>query len=368
MNNTIVIKLGSSTLTLGSKHLNKAHMLEVVRVIAKLKEQGYRVVLVSSGAMAAGRELLKDPDLAATLSSKQLLASVGQGKLIEVWESLFAIYSIHIGQILLTGADLEDRERFLNAHDTLIALLDYGIVPIINENDAVCTEEIKVGDNDNLAAISGILVAADSVILLTDQKGLYTADPRKNPDAKLISQIYEIDESIYKLAGGAGTSLGTGGMQTKIQAADIATKAGIELVIASGNNPELILDLVKGKGEATFFKPSKSPLLAKKQWLSAAAKSSGQVIVDAGAAHAIKKQGSSLLPSGITKVSGSFLRGSVIDIVANDGSFIAKGITRYSSLEIEKIKGIKSQQIDTVLGFNHGSVVVHRDDLSLKGG
>ncbi len=256
----IVIKLGTSTLTRGKNSLNRAHMLEIVRVVAQMRQLGHRVTLVSSGAMAAGRELVAShASLPPVLSSKQLLASVGQGRLIEVWASLFAIYDIHIGQILLTRADLENRERFLNARDTLFALLDNGIVPVINENDALSTAEIKVGDNDTLAAITSIAIEADKVILLTDQKGLFEADPRSCPDAKLIREVREIDEKIIALAGGSGTTLGTGGMSTKVKAADIATRGGVELIIASGEDPGIMLDLIEERGDGTFFRTGDRP-------------------------------------------------------------------------------------------------------------
>lgn len=249
---TIVIKLGTSTLTCNSPRLNKAHMLEIVRTVAKLKERGHRVAVVSSGAMAAGRELLGDPQLPPVLSSKQMLASVGQGKLIEIWESLFSIYGLHIGQILLTRADLESRERFINARDTFFALLEHDIIPVINENDAVSTQEIRVGDNDNMAALTAILSDADLVILLTDQAGLFTADPRTHKDATLIRTVEHIDDHIMAIAGGAGTAQGTGGMSTKIKAARTATAAGIELVIASGADPQIMLELAEGKGTGTI--------------------------------------------------------------------------------------------------------------------
>ena len=251
-NQTIVIKLGTSTLTHGSKKLDRAHMLEIVRVVHKLVEQHAKVILVSSGAMAAGRELLGYPDLPKDVRYKQMLASIGQVKLIEEWAQLFSIYSLNVGQILITRADLESRERYLNARDTLFAQLELGIIPIINENDAVSISEIKVGDNDNLAALSAVLVEADKVILLTDQDGLYTADPRKNKDAKLIRNVDTIDEHIIEIAGGSGTTLGTGGMATKIKAAQVATQAGVEMIIASGENPSIILELVHGQGNATF--------------------------------------------------------------------------------------------------------------------
>lgn len=361
----IVIKLGTSTLTQGTNELNRAHMLEIVRVVAKMREQGHRVTLVSSGAMAAGREVVKHyATLPSVLSSKQLLASVGQGYLIEVWSNLFAIYGIHIGQLLLTRADLENRERFLNARDTLFALLDNGIVPVINENDALSTAEIKVGDNDTLGAITACAIEADKLILLTDQKGLYDADPRTNPEAKLIRQVDKIDESIIKLAGGSGTNLGTGGMSTKVKAAKIATQGGVEVIIASGKDPSIMLDLINEQGEGTFFKTANKSTELRKIWLSSTTKPAGKLIVDDGAAKALCERGSSLLPSGIVKVSGEFLRGAVIEIDDLNGKSLAKGIVRYTAQECEQIRGCKSDEIENKLGFSHG-VVIHRNDLVL---
>lgn len=363
---TIVIKLGTSTLTCGSLHLNKAHMLEIVRAVAALKNEGYRVLLVSSGAVAAGREQLSDPTLPPLLSSKQMLASVGQSKLMELYERFFSIYDIHIGQLLLTRADLDSRERFLNAKDTLFALLDHGIIPIINENDAVSTQEIKVGDNDNMAALTGILSDADMVILLTDQLGIYDKDPRENKDAKLITTVDKIDESIIKIAGGSGTSLGTGGMSTKVKAAKIATMAGITLVVASGHDPQIIKDIVKYKAKATYFKAQSSDIKTRKVWLQAVNKAIGSVIVDSGAKDALIHDGSSLLPSGIKEVVGNFERGSCIAINDESNNRLAMGICRYNSDEINLIKGLKSSAIESTLGFSHGDVVVHRDDLWLE--
>ena len=228
---TIVVKFGTSTLTQGSPKLNRPQMLEIVRQLAQLHQAGFRIVIVTSGAIAAGRDYLNHPQLPPTIASKQLLASVGQSQLIQVWEQLFRIYDIHIGQLLLTRADIEDRERFLNARDTLHALLDNQIIPVVNENDAVATAEIKVGDNDNLSALVAILAQADQLYLLTDQQGLFDSDPRKNPQAKLISEVDKITDHIRAIAGGSGTTLGTGGMSTKITAADGATRSGIETII-----------------------------------------------------------------------------------------------------------------------------------------
>ncbi len=224
---TLVVKLGTSVLTGGSRRLNRAHIVELVRQCAQLHAAGHRIVIVTSGAIAAGREHLGYPELPATIASKQLLAAVGQSRLIQLWEQLFSIYGIHVGQMLLTRADMEDRERFLNARDTLRALLDNNIVPVINENDAVATAEIKVGDNDNLSALAAILAGADKLLLLTDQKGLYTADPRSNPQAELIKDVYGIDDALRAIAGDSVSGLGTGGMSTKLQAADVACRAGV---------------------------------------------------------------------------------------------------------------------------------------------
>lgn len=363
---SIVIKLGTSTLTHGGKKLDRAHMLEIVRVVAKMREAGHKVTLVSSGAMAAGRELVENAySLPPVLSSKQLLASVGQGRLIEVWASLFAIYGIHIGQLLLTRADLENRERYLNARDTLFALLDNGIVPVINENDALSTAEIKVGDNDTLAAITACSIEADQLILLTDQKGLFDADPRSNPDAKLIAEVKEVDDKIFALAGGSGTSLGTGGMYTKVKAAKIATKGGVELVIASGSDPLLMLDLIEGKGEGTFFRTDANPMELRKVWLASTTKPSDSIVIDDGAAKALQERGSSLLPSGIVSIHGEFLRGAVVEISSKDGSVIGKGIVRYTSGECEAISGCKTDAIEERLGFSNG-VVIHRNDMVLS--
>ncbi len=365
-NKRIIIKLGSSTLTNGSKNLDRAHMLEIVRVVAKLKSMGAEVILVSSGAIAAGREFLNHISLPKDVRYKQMLASVGQVKLIEEWEKLFSIYSLKVGQILITRADLDSRDRYLNARDTLFALLEMGIIPIINENDAVSTSEIKVGDNDNLAALSGVLVEADLVILLTDQKGLYTSDPRKDKDAKLINSVSVIDEHIIEIAGGSGTSLGTGGMATKIKAAKISTDAGVKMIIAAGSDPSIILDLVEGKGEATTFEPSKSPILARKSWISSATLAMGAIVVDDGAKNAILNRGSSLLPKGIVKIENEFLRGATVEIKDLGGNVIARGLTRYSSDELNLIARKASDEFEKILGFTHGDVAVHRDDLVLK--
>ncbi len=360
---TIVVKLGTSMLTSGTKHLDSARMIEVVRSISTLVKMGHHVVVVSSGAMAAGREALNFPDVPKTLAFKQMFASVGQNCIMHLWEQLFEIYKLKIGQILLTMADLESRERYLNIRDAMGALVTMGIIPIINENDAVSTKEIRVGDNDNLSARAALLVEADLLILLTDQKGLYTADPRSNKDAKLISEIKEITPEIRALAGTSVSGLGTGGMATKLQAAEIATRSGVDVVIASGDNPAIIVDIVNGKFEGTTIYAQNTPLEAKKAWLLSGSIPQGTLIVDNGAKSALIERGSSLLPKGIIKVVGEFTRGDAVKIIDENDSQIATGLARYSSDELVKILRHNSSEIDEILGYERGNVAVHRDDL-----
>lgn len=359
---TIVVKFGTSTLTQGSAKLNLPHMMEIVRQLAQLHQAGFRLVIVTSGAIAAGRHYLNQPQLPPTIASKQLLAAVGQSQLIQTWERLFAIYDIHIGQILLTRADIEDRERFLNARDTLHALLDNHIVPVINENDAVATSEIKVGDNDNLSALVAILVQAEQLYLLTDQQGLFDCDPRKNPDATLIAEVDKITDQIRAIAGGSGTALGTGGMTTKIMAADVATRSGIETIIAPGNRANVMIDLAYGEAIGTKFNAQADRLESRKQWLYAAP-SAGIVTIDEGAESAVLIQHKSLLPAGIIQVEGRFSRGEVVRIRTAQGKDIALGMPRYNSDALMLLKGKKSQDIEHVLGYEYGPVAVHRDDM-----
>ncbi len=362
-NQTVVVKFGTSMLTAGTKKLDKSLMIEIVRVLASLKKQGFNIVVVSSGAMAAGRDVLGHPDIPKTIANRQMFAAVGQNFLMHTWQSLFEIYGIHIGQILLTRADLEDRERFLNAKDALHAILDMGIVPIINENDAVATSEIKVGDNDNLSARAAILADANLLILLTDQKGLYTADPRSNPNATLIREVEKITPEIKAIAGDSVSGLGTGGMSTKLQAAELATRSGIDVVIASGATPSIIADIVAGSFEGTTFKAQCSPLEARKTWILAGTKPTHKIVVDAGAALALKEKGKSLLPKGIVEITGEFVRGDVVVIESESGEQIARGLTRYNSSELQRIKRQNSEDIEKILGFEHGHVAVHRDDM-----
>ena len=362
---TVVVKLGTSVLTSGTKQLDRAQMVELIRQCASLHQDGHKIIIVTSGAIAAGREYLNYPTLPNTVASKQLLASVGQSKLIQLWEQLFSIYKIYIGQMLLTRADLEDRERFLNAQDVLKAMLDNHIIPVINENDAVATAEIKVGDNDNLSALAAILAQADKLILLTDIAGLYTADPRSDKNAKLIHEIDHIDDKLRSIAGDSVSGLGTGGMGTKVQAAEVAGSAGIEVIIAAGNKPNVIIDTVNNQSVGTRFIPPKTPLEHRKHWLFGAPKA-GKVLLDDGAVNAILNNGSSLLPKGILQVEQNFSRGEVIDICDKTGKSIARGVSRYNSDSLKQIAGHHSQEINQIIGYEYGSVAIHRNDMIIK--
>ena len=362
---TVVVKLGTSVLTGGTKQLDRARIVELIRQCSYLHQMGHKIIIVTSGAIAAGREYLNYPNLPNTVATKQLLASVGQSKLIQLWEQLFSIYKIYIGQMLLTRADLEDRERFLNAQDALKAMLENNIVPVINENDAVATAEIKVGDNDNLSALAAILAEADKLILLTDIEGLYTADPRSDSNAQLIKEVTQINDELRSIAGDSVSGLGTGGMSTKIQAAEVAGSAGIEVIIAAGNKANVIVDAVNNQSVGTRFLPQKTPLEHRKHWLYGAP-NVGKVILDDGAINAILNNGSSLLPKGIIAVEKDFSRGEVINICDKSGKQIARGVSRYNSDALRQIAGRHSQEISQIIGYEYGAVAVHRNDMIIK--
>ncbi|PXY93096.1 glutamate 5-kinase [Gilliamella apis] len=361
----VVVKLGTSVLTGGTKQLDRARIVELIRQCSYLHQTGHKIIIVTSGAIAAGREYLNYPNLPNTVATKQLLASVGQSKLIQLWEQLFSIYKIYIGQMLLTRADLEDRERFLNAQDVLKAMLENNIVPVINENDAVATAEIKVGDNDNLSALAAILAEADKLILLTDIEGLYTADPRSDSNAQLIKEVTQINDDLRSIAGDSVSGLGTGGMSTKIQAAEVAGSAGIEVIIAAGNKANVIVDAVNNQSVGTRFLPQKTPLEHRKHWLYGAP-NVGKVILDDGAINAILNNGSSLLPKGIIAVEKDFSRGEVINICDKSGKQIARGVSRYNSDALRQIAGHHSLEISQIIGYEYGPVAVHRDDMLIK--
>jgi len=361
----IVVKVGTSVLTGGTPKLDRAQMIELVRQCADLHHQGFDIIVCSSGAISAGRERLGFPDLPDTFTNKQMLAAVGQSRLMFVWESFFEIYDIHVGQMLLTRADVENRARYLNARDTLQTLLEHRIIPVVNENDAVATAAIRVGDNDNLSALVTLLVEADLLFLLTDQPGLFTADPRTNPKARLIREVRSVDEAMYKFAGDSVSGLGVGGMATKLQAADVARRAGADVVIAAGREPNVITRVVKGETVGTLFPALETPLDSRKRWIFAGPTPAGRLVVDTGATRALCEKNSSLLPSGIVAVEGGFERGDTVSIVDSKRAELARGIVRYNSHDLDRIKGCHSDQITERLGYAYGSVAIHRNDLIL---
>lgn len=359
----IVVKVGTSTLTQGTKKLSRHYMIELTRQLAQLHAEGHEVILVSSGAIAAGRELLNHPAVDRSLPSKQMFAAVGQVQLMKIWTKLFALYEIHVGQVLLTRDDLSQRRRYLNARNTFQCLLKHKIVPIVNENDTVATKEIKVGDNDNLAALVANLIAADLMILLTDQDGLYTADPRLDPKATLIPFVKHIDESIFALARGSSTKLGTGGMTTKLEAAKMASQCGTPTVIASSSAPNILKEIVAGKQVGTLFQTEITPQESRKRWL-VSEKKQGIIHIDAGAATKISHHGASLLPSGIVKVSGSFDRGAIVQLLDPSGHAVAVGMSNYDSEEIHQLFGVHSEAIEEVLGYSYGPEIINRTNMT----
>lgn len=340
-------------------------MVELVRQCAHLHREGRDVILCSSGAIAAGRDALGFPDLPDTLSHKQMLAAVGQTRLMHAWEQLFGIYGLQVGQMLLTRADVDDRSRFLNAKETLQTLLEYRIIPIVNENDAVATAEIRVGDNDNLSALVALLAEANLLVLLTDQSGLFTADPRREPHAELIPEVHTIDETLRRLAGQSVSGLGVGGMSTKLQAADIARRAGVDVVIASGHAPDVIRKVASREPVGTRFPALATPLDGRKRWILAGSSPAGRLLVDDGAAEALTKKNGSLLVVGIRQVEGEFERGSTVSIARAGGREVARGLVRYDSEPLTRISGCRSDEIVSRLSYTYGPVAVHRNDLIL---
>jgi glutamate 5-kinase len=302
------------------------------------------------------------PDLGRSVPAKQMLSAVGQGRLMQFYSELFDIFEIAVGQVLLTRDDLTDRPRYLNARDTLLTLIERRIIPVINENDTIATDEIRVGDNDNLSALVANLLEADLLVLLTDQPGLFTADPRKDSAAQLIAQVARIDEQMYAIAGGVGSGVGTGGMVTKIQAAQLASRSGVTTVIASGKAPDVLARILGGEIIGTRFEPAVSHLESRKRWLLAD-KPRGLLRVDTGAANKLLKGGASRLPVGITAVDGDFSRGEGGAVFAPDGREIAHGLASYSSADITKLCGVKSSLISETLGYTYGDAVIHRNNL-----
>ncbi|GAA5440661.1 glutamate 5-kinase [Deinococcus caeni] len=358
----VVLKLGTSVLTGGTDRLHRPRLVDLMRGLAAVRAAGHEAVLVTSGAVLAGWEALGFPPRDRTLAEKQLLAAVGQGRLMHMYAQLADLYGLPVAQVLLTADDFRDRTRYLNARTTLDACLARGVMPIINENDAVALEQIKVGDNDTLSAFVANLTEADLLVILTDAPGLYTADPRSDPAATLIPVVERVTPEVWARAGGAGSHRGTGGMHTKIQAAEIATRAGTPVVIAPGDAPDALVRIVGGEALGTRFLAAGTRLEARKRWILAEI-AAGRVLLDAGAASAVRERGGSLLPAGITQVEGSFRRGHTIRLIDPGGHEIARGLTRYDAADLTRIAGHHSREIEGLLGFTYGPEAVHRDDL-----
>ena len=362
----LVVKVGSALVTNNGAGLDLAAIGDWARQIAALRQQGKEVVLVSSGAVACGVQRLGWGRRPKTVHEKQAAAAVGQAGLVEAYEAAFNKHGLHTAQILLTHDDLADRKRYLNARSTLTTLLELGVVPIINENDTVITDEIKFGDNDTLGALVANLIEADALIILTDQIGLYTADPRKDPNATLIAEATAGDESLAAMAGGAGSGISKGGMITKVIAAKRAARSGAHTAIASGRENDPILRLAAGEAIGTLLVSQTPPLAARKQWLADHLKLAGRLILDHGAVDALKS-GKSLLPIGVIAVEGDFERGAAVACIGPDCKEIARGLSNYGSGEARLIARKSTAEIEGILGYIDEPEIVHRDNLIALG-
>ncbi|MGM9561091.1 MAG: glutamate 5-kinase [Phascolarctobacterium sp.] len=360
----IVVKVGTSTITYANGKRNFSQIDRLARELSDLQNQGKEMILVSSGAVAVGVDRLGLPAKPSTIPGKQACAAVGQGVLMHTYEKLFADYGQIVAQVLITRTEAIDRHRYTNCRNTFMTLLQQGVIPIVNENDVVALDELKIGDNDNMSALVAGIVDADLVIILSDIDGLYTANPATHPEATLVHTVPEITPEIEASAGGVGSSRGTGGMATKIQAAKAATNSGIQLVIASGTEKNAIPRILQGEEIGTLFVSRENRLQFRKRWLAFGAKIQGSIVVDDGCAKAIRKAGGcSILPAGICQVMGDFQTGSTVSVIDKEGHELARGLVHYTSSELDRIKGCKSADIENILGHKNFDEVIHRDDL-----
>ncbi|UCE79522.1 MAG: glutamate 5-kinase [Nitrospiraceae bacterium] len=359
----LVIKIGSNILATERSGLNLDTIQALSKDISHIASSGYEVVLVSSGSIAAGIKKLGLTRRPKDIRHKQAAAAVGQSNLMWAYERGFAKFGKKVAQVLLTTEDFCDRKRYINAKNTLLTLLSYDVIPIVNENDTVSTDEIKFGDNDNLASFVSILVEADQCIMLSDVKGLYDDDPRLNKNAVIIHHVDEITPDVEKMAGESKTLVGTGGMYSKVLAAKKATHHGIGVHIISGKKPGLLKGLIDGDKAGTYFEPKKQGLSHRKSWIAYSSRSKGSIAIDSGAVKALRKMGKSLLPSGIVSVEGSFEVGDAVYCLDPEGKRVAKGLMNYSSSDIKKIKGHKTSEIEAILGYKYSDEAIHRDNL-----
>lgn len=362
----IVIKVGTSTITAPTGEIDQGFLDSLAIQIAELKSAGADVLLVTSGAIRAGMEKMGFTERPSTIPEKQAAAAVGQGYLMQMYLETFAKRGIIVGQVLLTREDFGVRKRYLNARNTMLELFRHGVLPIVNENDTVAIDEIKVGDNDTLAALVAANLEADLLILLSDVPGLYDQHPGKSSTASIIPVITKIDARIRSIAGGAGTANGTGGMRTKIDAAVIATNCGVTMYIGHGRQPDVITDIASGKPLGTAFLPREECLCSRKRWIAFGAAPRGGIVVNEGAASAIREHGKSLLAAGITDVIGKFSTGAIVRLLDMEGNQLARGFVNYSAEEISKLKGRQSSEIESILGHKDFDEIIHRDNMVLR--
>ncbi|MCR6684823.1 glutamate 5-kinase [Pseudoxanthomonas sp.] len=361
-----VLKVGSSLLAADGGGLSPRFALGLAQFVSSALAAGREVVIVSSGAVAAGRAILpKAEEAGAAMAARQALAALGQAQLIGLWQRFF---ERPVAQVLLTHDDLRNRRRYLNARATLNELLALGALPVVNENDTVSVDELKLGDNDNLAAIVAALIDADVLFIATDIDGLYAANPRTHPDAKRIAEVAELTPAVFAMAGGEGSAVGTGGMRTKLEAAAKAGAAGIDTVLFNGRRADVLRDLAHDRLEGTRIRAASTRIAARKYWLRHAPVEPGAIVVDAGAAAALADKGASLLPGGVLGAEGDFRRGDMVEVVLREADGqrrIARGISQYSAVDVRRLARRHSRDIESVLGYNYGGNVIHRDDLVL---
>ena len=358
-----VIKIGSSMITADGRGLDHAHIDAWVAQIAALRKQGHDIVLVSSGAVAEGMVRLGWTTRPEHVHELQAAAAVGQMGLVQAWESRFREYGLQTAQVLLTHEDVRDRQRYLNARSTLMSLLDLGVIPVVNENDTVATDEIRLGDNDTLAALTVNLIEADLLVLLTDQDGMFETDPRNDPDAVMIEEMAADDERLQTMAGGSAGALGRGGMRTKVTAASWAARSGAHTVIANGVAEDVLSRLSKGEALGTLLLPGEQRLDARKRWIAGMARPKGKLTLDEGAVKALKQGGRSLLPVGVTAVEGEFQRGDLVVCIDGSGAEVGRGLANYAVQDASRLLGQSSDQIAEILGYVGDQELIHRDNL-----
>jgi glutamate 5-kinase len=361
----IVVKIGSNILADSKYAINTRRIKSIASAVSSLHDMGVEVLLVSSGAVAAGMRKLGLKDKPREIKLKQAAAAVGQPSLIWRYDKSFGEHRKKVAQVLLTRDGLSDRKMYINAKNTLLTLLDHGVIPVINENDTVAVDEIRFGDNDHLASIVASLVEADRLVILSDVDGLYTGDPMKNPSASLVERVDKITKELIRKTGESSSRFGTGGMYSKILAAQKAVRSGITVNIINGKRPGLLVSVVNGTPHGTEFRPAKLKLSARKGWIAFGSRPKGSVTVDSGAVAALIERHKSLLPSGIVSVEGDFEVGDAVYCNDMDGKRTAKGLTNYSSMEIRKIMGKKTSQIEKILGYRYSDEVIHRDNMVL---